>query len=68
MNHKADLVKNSAELFSVLPIRDNLNIFMFAEGNNTEGLEAKSSTIQKLGTTKVSPYSKVEQRWGYHGL
>ena len=56
-------VKNSAKLLSILSRKDNLSIFMLADGdsNNNEGLEAKSSTIQKLGISKKVYYTRLKQ-------
>jgi hypothetical protein len=54
------LVKNSAKLLSVLSRQDNLNIFMFADGNN-RGLEAKSSTLQKIGLSRRVYYTRLKQ-------
>jgi hypothetical protein len=55
------LVKNSAKLLSILSRRDNLNIFMFADSNNNQGLEAKSSTLQKLGLSRRVYYTRLKQ-------
>jgi hypothetical protein len=54
------LVKNSAKLLSILSRRDNLSIFMFADNNN-QGLEAKSSTLQKLGLSRRVYYTRLKQ-------
>jgi hypothetical protein len=58
-----DLVKNSAKLLSILSRRDNLSIFILADGDSTnnEGLAAKSSTIQKLGLSKKVYYVRLKQ-------
>jgi predicted transcriptional regulator len=56
----ATLVKNSAKLLSILSRQDNLNIFMFADGNN-RGLEAKSSTLQKIGLSRRVYYTRLKQ-------
>jgi hypothetical protein len=62
-NFPADpgLVKNSAKLLSVLSRRDNLSIFMLADNSNNNGLEAKSSTIQKLGLSRKKYYTRLRQ-------
>jgi hypothetical protein len=54
------LVKNSAKLLSILSRQDNLNIFMFADGSN-RGLEAKSSTLQKIGLSRRIYYTRLKQ-------
>jgi hypothetical protein len=57
------LVKNSAKLLSILSRRDNLSIFLFADGdsNNNKGLEANFSTIQRLGLSKKVYYTRLKQ-------
>jgi hypothetical protein len=54
------LVKNSTKLLSILSRQDNLNIFMTANSSN-HGLEAKSSTLQKLGLSRRVYYTRLKQ-------
>ena len=55
-------IKNSTKLLSILSRRDNLGIFLLAGGDsNNEGLEAKSSTMQKLGISKKVYYTRLKQ-------
>jgi hypothetical protein len=53
-------VKNSAKLLSILSRQDNLNIFMYA-GSNSCGLEAKSSTLQKVRLSRRVYYTRLKQ-------
>jgi hypothetical protein len=54
------LVKNSAKLLSILSRQDNLNIFV-STNSNSGGLEAKSSTLQKLGLSRRVYYTRLKQ-------
>jgi hypothetical protein len=57
-------VRNSAKLLSILSRKDNLAIFIHAachNNNNNEGLEAKSSTIEKIGISKKVYYTRLKQ-------
>jgi hypothetical protein len=54
------LVKNSVKLLSILSRQDNLNIFMSASSNSL-GLEAKSSTFQKLRLSRRVYYTRLKQ-------
>jgi hypothetical protein len=55
-------VKDSAKLLSILSRTDNLNIFMLADSDSNDiGLEAKSSTVQKIGISKKVYYSRLKQ-------
>jgi hypothetical protein len=54
------LVKNSVNLLSILSRQDNLNIFMSASSSNN-GLEANSSTLQRLGLSRRVYYTRLKQ-------
>ena len=54
------LVKNSAKLLSTLSRQDNLNIFMSAS-SSSRGLEAKTSSLQKLGLSRRVYYTRLKQ-------
>jgi hypothetical protein len=57
----SDLVKRSAKILSILSKEDNLNIFIFADAKNNNGLKAKSSTIQELGLSRKVYYTRLKQ-------
>src|SRR5919205_1787504 len=63
MNILADsnLIKKSAKILSILSKEDNLNIFMFADTKNNNGLKAKSSTIQELRLSRKVYYTRLKQ-------
>ena len=57
----SDLIKKSAKILSILSKEDNLNIFMFADTKNNNGLKAKSSTIQELRLSRKVYYTRLKQ-------